>query len=66
MQPLRLDMFKKFYLRPLNPSDERRLQEFFYSQTKETIKMRYNYTPGPMTWENPVTWLALTKVNMWR
>jgi RimJ/RimL family protein N-acetyltransferase len=42
---------KKFYLRPLNPSDERRLQEFFYSHTKETIKMRYNYSPGPMTRE---------------
>jgi RimJ/RimL family protein N-acetyltransferase len=51
MQLLRLDMNKKFYLRPLNPSDERRLQEFFYSHTKETIKMRYNYSPGPMTRE---------------
>jgi RimJ/RimL family protein N-acetyltransferase len=51
MQLLRLDISKKFYLRPLNPSDERRLQEFFYSHTKETIKMRYNYSPGPMTRE---------------
>jgi acyl-CoA hydrolase/N-acetylglutamate synthase-like GNAT family acetyltransferase len=51
MQLLRLDMNEKFYLRPLNPSDERRLQEFFYSHTKETIKMRYNYSPGPMTRE---------------
>jgi RimJ/RimL family protein N-acetyltransferase len=42
---------QKFYLRPLNPSDERRLQEFFYSHTKETIRMRYNFMPGPMTRE---------------
>lgn len=42
---------KQFYLRPLNPSDERRLQEFFYSHTKETICMRYNYMPQSMTRE---------------
>jgi acyl-CoA hydrolase/RimJ/RimL family protein N-acetyltransferase len=41
----------KFYMRPLNPSDERRLQEFFYSHTKETIRMRYNYIPQSMTRE---------------
>ena len=40
---------EQLYLRPLNPADERRLQEFFYSHTKETIRMRYNYNPGPMT-----------------
>jgi acyl-CoA hydrolase/N-acetylglutamate synthase-like GNAT family acetyltransferase len=42
---------QQFYMRPLNPSDERRLQEFFYSHTKETIRMRYNFMPGPMTRE---------------
>lgn len=42
---------QRFYLRPLNPSDERRLQEFFYSHTKETINLRYNFVPGPMTRE---------------
>ncbi|WP_289027784.1 bifunctional acetyl-CoA hydrolase/transferase family protein/GNAT family N-acetyltransferase [uncultured Paraglaciecola sp.] len=42
---------QQFYMRPLNPSDERRLQEFFYSHTKETIRMRYNFTPGQMTRE---------------
>ncbi|MFW8590576.1 GNAT family N-acetyltransferase [Glaciecola sp. 2405UD65-10] len=42
---------ERFYLRPLNPADERRLQEFFYSHTKETIRMRYNYNPGAMTRE---------------
>lgn len=40
---------EQFYLRPLNPADERQLQEFFYSHTKETIRMRYNYNPGAMT-----------------
>jgi acyl-CoA hydrolase len=40
-----------FYLRALNPADERRLQEFFYSHTKETVRMRYNYIPQAMTRE---------------
>ncbi len=40
---------EQFYLRPLNPADERYLQEFFYSHTKETIRMRYNYVPQNMT-----------------
>ncbi|RUO37814.1 4-hydroxybutyrate CoA-transferase [Aliidiomarina shirensis] len=38
-------------LRPLNPSDERRLQEFFYSHTKETLQMRYNTIPTQMNRE---------------
>ncbi len=38
-------------LRPLNPSDERRLQEFFYSHTKETLLLRYNHYPKQMTRE---------------
>lgn len=42
---------KTFYLRALNPSDERRLQEFFYSHTKETIRMRYNAEPSAMSRE---------------
>ena len=40
-----------FYLRPLNPADERRLQEFFYSHTKETLRLRYNYDPKQMSRE---------------
>ncbi len=32
-----------YLLRPLHPSDIRRLQEFFYSHTLETIQMRYGY-----------------------
>jgi acyl-CoA hydrolase len=40
-----------FYMRPLNPADERRLQEFFYSHTKETLRLRYNYDPKQMSRE---------------
>ena len=40
-----------FYMRPLNPADERRLQEFFYSHTKETLRLRYNYAPKQMSRE---------------
>ena len=40
-----------FDLRPLNPSDERRLQEFFYSHTKETLQLRYNAVPTQMSRE---------------
>jgi len=32
-----------FLLRPLHPSDERRLQEFFYSHSPETIHFRYGH-----------------------
>lgn len=40
-----------FLLRPLHPSDIRRLQEFFYSHTLETIQMRYGYAVTRMTRE---------------
>ncbi len=33
----------EYTLRPLAPADERHLQEFFYSHTKETLMMRYNH-----------------------
>lgn len=42
---------EKFDLRPLNPADERRLQEFFYSHTKETLLLRYNYHPKQLSRE---------------
>lgn len=42
----------KFYLRPLNPADERQLQEFFYSHTKETLRLRYNFIPQGMSRQN--------------
>jgi RimJ/RimL family protein N-acetyltransferase len=47
---LTIDM-QQFDLRPLNPADERRLQEFFYSHTKETLYYRYNHYPIQMTRE---------------
>ena len=40
-----------YVLRPLQPSDERRLQEFFYSHTQETIQSRYGYMVSRMTRE---------------
>lgn len=42
---------ESFVLRPLHSSDIRRLQEFFYSHTLETIQMRYGYTVTRMTRE---------------
>lgn len=33
----------EYVLRPLHPADERNLQEFFYSHSKETLLLRYNY-----------------------
>jgi len=32
-----------YLLRPLHPSDIRRLQEFFYSHTEDTVRSRYGY-----------------------
>jgi acyl-CoA hydrolase/GNAT superfamily N-acetyltransferase len=42
---------EKYILRPLRPADERKLQEFFYSHTKETLMMRYNHHATQMTRE---------------
>jgi RimJ/RimL family protein N-acetyltransferase len=41
----------KYYLRPLRPSDERPLQEFFYSHNQETLLMRYSHHPKQMSRE---------------
>ena len=46
---------ESFDLRPLNPSDERRLQEFFYSHTKETLQLRYSAVPTQMSREKSCT-----------
>ena len=52
IQLKRIDIHDEtFYMRPLNPADERRLQEFFYSHTKETLRLRYNYDPKQMSRE---------------
>ncbi|MEO5363971.1 MAG: GNAT family N-acetyltransferase [Magnetococcus sp. DMHC-8] len=47
------------FLRPLQPSDERRLQEFFYSHDRETLLLRYHYVPTRLTRES-----AYALVNM--
>jgi len=42
---------KEYILRPLGPADDRRLQEFFYSHTEETIIRRYGFTVTRMSRE---------------
>lgn len=42
---------QEYLLRPLQPSDIRRLQEFFYSHTLETVQMRYGFAVARMTRE---------------
>ncbi len=39
------------FLRPLHPSDQRRLQEFFYSHTDETLRQRYRQVPKQLSTE---------------
>lgn len=48
---LRLRDDKSYILRPLSPADDRRLQEFFYSHTEETIIRRYGFTVTRMSRE---------------
>jgi len=48
-----------YVLRPLAPSDERHLQEFFYSHKKETLLMRYNYRPTRMSRETSSSLVAV-------
>ena len=50
---------QKYILRPLVPSDERYLQEFFYSHKKETLLMRYNYRPTRMSPETSSSLVAV-------
>lgn len=40
-----------YCVRPLHAGDESLLQRFFYSHTKETIRLRYGYTVSLMTKE---------------
>jgi acyl-CoA hydrolase len=42
---------REYLLRPLGPADDRRLQEFFYSHTEETIVRRYGFTVTRMSRE---------------
>jgi len=50
---------EEFDLRPLYPSDERRLQEFFYSHTKDTLQLRYNAVPTHMSREKSCTLVSI-------
>ncbi len=40
---------EEFILRPLHPSDERRIQEFFYSHSPETVRLRYGHPVNRMS-----------------
>ncbi len=51
IRKVRLRDGRDYILRPLNPSDDRRLQEFFYSHTEETINRRYGFTITRMSRE---------------
>ncbi len=48
---IRLRDEREYILRPLGPADDRRLQEFFYSHTEETIVRRYGFTVTRMSRE---------------
>jgi len=50
---------ENYELRPLHPSDERRLQEFFYSHNKETLLMRYSHHPKQMSREKASALVAV-------
>ncbi|MEG3638937.1 GNAT family N-acetyltransferase [Magnetococcus sp. PR-3] len=51
MEKVELKIDGHFFLRPLHPSDERHLQEFFYSHTQETKLLRYRFNPEQMSRE---------------
>lgn len=53
----------RFKLRPLNPADERYLQAFFYSLTKETLRLRYSQIPANMTREKSCTLVSVDQAN---
>ena len=50
VKPLKIGQ-SAFKLRPLNPADERHLQAFFYSHTKDTLRLRYAQIPSQMSRE---------------
>lgn len=51
VRKLKLRDDREYILRPLGPADDRRLQEFFYSHTEETIIRRYGFTVTRMSRE---------------
>ncbi len=51
IKKIRLADGQTYYMRPLHSSDERRLQEFFYSHNAETLMLRYRHQPKQMSRE---------------
>lgn len=51
IRKLQLKDNQEYILRPLGPADDRRLQEFFYSHSEETILRRYGFTVSRMSRE---------------
>ena len=45
IKKIRLSDGQTFFMRPLHSSDERRLQEFSYSQNAETLMLRFRQEP---------------------
>jgi acyl-CoA hydrolase/RimJ/RimL family protein N-acetyltransferase len=46
-------------IRPIRSSDERRLQDFFYSHTEETVQYRYGYAARTMTHQRALSLVEL-------
>ncbi len=59
VRKLKMKDGERYNLRPLQPSDERLLQEFFYSHTKETLLMRYSHHPKQMSREKASSLVAI-------
>ena len=51
IKKIRLSDGQTYFMRPLHSSDERRLQEFFYSHNAETLMLRYRHQPKQMSRE---------------
>jgi acyl-CoA hydrolase/GNAT superfamily N-acetyltransferase len=49
----------RYLLRPLHPSDLRALQEFFYSHSEDTVRLRYGYLRRDMGQESAYKLLAI-------
>ncbi|MCP3664448.1 MAG: GNAT family N-acetyltransferase [Gammaproteobacteria bacterium] len=63
VRKLKMKDGERYNLRPLQPSDERLLQEFFYSHTKETLLMRYSHHPKQMSREKASSLVAVDQTS---
>ncbi len=48
---MRMSDGKDYFLRPLRPSDQQRLQQFFYTHSEDTLYQRYRHIPKSMNTE---------------